>query len=370
MKITRSTRLAGASVAAVALLALAACGSSSGSGGSTAAAAPTPTGIACANGTFNAAGSSAQLNAVTAWQNAYQNACGSTTLNYNPSGSGAGVTSFNQGQIVFAGSDSPLQAADLTAADARCKTGSAVDIPMVVGPIAVGYNLSGVSNLQLSPGTVAEIFAGKITKWDDAAIKADNPGVTLPSTAIQTYHRNDASGTTDNFTKYLIATAPSVWTFAGGKQWTAPGGNGVKGSDGVAAAVASTNGAIGYMELSFAQNQKISTAKIKNASGQYVALTTDAAGITVASAKKTGTGDDLALSIDYKTKASGAYPLVLITYEITCEQGLPSNDAAFVKSFLGYTASTQGQSLLVANGYAPLPTSVQNESVAVVAKIS
>ena len=158
---------------------------------------------------------------------------------------------------MFAGSDSALKPEEKTAADARCKTGEAVDLPMVVGPIAVGYNLEGVDDLQLSPTTIAEIFAGKITTWDDAAIKADNPDATLPSTAIQTYHRNDDSGTTDNFTKYLTATAPDVWTFEGGKKWTAPGGNGVKGSDGVATAVSQTDGAIGYMELSFATNQNI-----------------------------------------------------------------------------------------------------------------
>ena len=366
MKITRNTRIAGITLAAVATLALSACGSD---GGDT-ASADAPTGITCADGTFNAAGSSAQQNAVTAWTNAYQAACGGTTLNYNPTGSGAGITSFTQGQIVFAGSDSALKPEEKTAADARCKTGEAVDLPMVVGPIAVGYNLSGVDNLQLSPKTLAQIFAGKLTKWDDAAIKADNPDATLPSTAIQTYHRNDDSGTTDNFTKYLTATAPDVWTFEGGKKWTAPGGNGVKGSDGVATAVSQTDGAIGYMELSFAKNQNISTAKVKNAAGEYVALTPAAAGITVASAEQTGKGDDLALKIDYKTTATGAYPLVLVTYEITCVKGLDASDAAFVKSFLGYTSGTQGQALLTENGYAPLPDSVRTKTAAVVAKIS
>jgi phosphate transport system substrate-binding protein len=359
--------MAGLALAAAATLALSACGSD---GDTASASADAPTGITCADGTFNAAGSSAQQNAITAWTNAYQAPCGSTTLNYNPTGSGAGITSFTQGQIVFAGSDSALKPEEKTAADARCKTGEAVDLPMVVGPIAVGYNVKGVDNLQLSPKTIAEIFAGKVTTWDDAAIKADNPDATLPSTAIQTYHRNDDSGTTDNFTKYLTATAPDVWTFEGGKKWTAPGGNGVKGSDGVATAVSQTDGAIGYMELSFAKNQNIATAKVKNGAGEYVALTPEAAGITVASAKQTGTGDDLALKIDYTTTAPGAYPLVLVTYEITCVKGLAANDAAFVKSFLGYTSGSQGQGLLTENGYAPLPASVQAKTAAVVAKIS
>ena len=117
-------------------------------------------------------------------------------------------------------------------------------------------------------------------------------------------------------------------------------------------------------------NQKLDAAKIKNGAGQYQALTPAAAGITVASATKVGTGDDLALKINYKTTAPGAYPLVLVTYEITCESGLSTNDAAFVKSFLGYTSSTQGQNVLTANGYAPLPTSIQTQTAAVVEKIS
>jgi len=371
VKITRNTRLAGVVLVSVAALALSACGSNGNNGGgSTAAAVPTPTGLTCADGTFNAAGSSAQFNAVTAWTNAYQSACTGTTLNYNPTGSGAGVTSFIQGQVVFAGSDSALKPDEKTAADARCKTGPAVDLPMLIGPIAVGYNVAGVTNLQLSADTLAKIFAGKITTWNDAAIAAENSGATLPSTAIQTYHRSDDSGTTDNFTKYLTATAPSVWTYAGGKKWTAPGGNGVKGSDGVATAVSQTNGAIGYMEYSFAKNQNIATAKIKNGAGEYVALTPEAAGITVANAKKTGTGDNLAYSVDYTTKATGAYPIVLLTYEITCEQGLKTNEAAFVKSFLGYTVSTQGQGLLTGIGYAPLPSNIQTQTATVVAKIS
>jgi len=371
VKLTRNTRLAGIALAAAAALALSACGSdSNGTAADGAAAGPTPTGIACADGTFNAAGSSAQQNAITAWTNAYQNACSGTTLNYNPTGSGAGITSFTQGQIVFAGSDSPLAEDEKAAADARCKTGQAVDLPMVVGPIAVGYHLDGVTDLQLSPKTLAKIFAGTVTTWDDAAIKADNPDADLPSTNIQTYHRSDESGTTDNFTKYLTAAAPSIWTFEGGKAWSAPGGNGVKGSDGVATAVSQTDGAIGYMEYSFAKNQSIDMAKIKNAAGQYVALTPESAGVTVASAKQTGKGDDLALSIDYLTDAKGAYPLVLVTYEITCQQGLESDDAAFVKSFLGYTSSEQGQSLLEENGYAPLPSSVRTKTAHVVETIS
>ena len=114
---------------------------------------------------------------------------------------------------------------------------------MAPGGIAIAYNLPGVSSLNLSAGTIAKIFSGKITKWDDPAIKADNSGVTLPSTAIQTFHRSDSSGTTYNFTNYLTNVAKSDWTYNFGKTWTAPGGQGAKGSSSVAQGVKSTAGA-------------------------------------------------------------------------------------------------------------------------------
>ncbi|MDX6432534.1 MAG: phosphate transport system substrate-binding protein, partial [Streptosporangiaceae bacterium] len=255
-------------------------------------------------------------------------------------------------------SDSALKPEEHAPADARCKTGKAIDLPMVVGPIAVAYNLKGVTGLQLSPATTAGIFAGTIKTWNDPAIKKDNPSATLPSTPIKTLHRSDDSGTTDNFTKYLTATAPDIWKFAGGKKWTAPGGQGLKGSDGVSTALKQTDGSVGYVEMSFATNNSLSTAKVKNGAGEYVDLTPENAGKSVASAAPVGTGNDLALKIDYKTTAAGAYPIVLVTYEIVCEKGLPTEQANFVKAFLTYTSGSAGQSALTKLGYAPLPDSV------------
>src|SRR5207302_8818407 len=134
-------------------------------------------------------------------------ACSSANITYQGTGSGAGQQAFIAGTADFAGSDSPLAAADQPKADARCKTGAAIHLPMVVGPIAVVYNVSGVTSLQLKPATLAKIFAGKVTTWNDPTIGADNPGVTLPSTKILSVHRSDSSGTTDNFTKFLAKTA-------------------------------------------------------------------------------------------------------------------------------------------------------------------
>lgn len=359
MHLHRYARLTG--VALAGSLVLSACGTDDNpprDGGS--AAAPQAD-IDCPDqgGTLNAAGSSAQANAMSAWVKTFQQACDGVTVNYQASGSGAGIESFTNGQVGFAGSDSAMKEDEAAAADARCETGEALNLPMVIGPIAVAYNLDGVEDLQLSAETLAGIYSGQITEWDDPAIKKDNPGASLPSTPIQAFHRSDSSGTTDNFTKFLAAAGGDAWAYESGKEWQAPGGQGAKGSEGVASAVKDSEGAIGYMEISFAENSGLSVAKIANGSGEYVELTPESAGKTIDAAEIVGNGNDLALEIDYATDAAGAYPIVLVTYEITCEQGLDAADLDLVKSFLTYTASDGGQAILEDLGYAPLPNTVQ-----------
>jgi len=367
---TRHERLAG--LALISALALAACGSdnNNNSSGSTGTATGASS-ISCASGTINASGSTAQANAMTQWTKDFQTACSSATINYNAVGSGQGITDFTNGQTAFAGSDSALDPAkgEVDKANARCTGGQAVNLPMVPGPIAVAYNLSGVTSLTMTPQVLSKIFSGKITKWNDPAIVAINSGVTLPSATIATVHRSDSSGTTDNFTKYLTAAAGSAWTYDHDKQWKAPGGQGAKGSDGVSLAVKQTPNSLAYVELSFAQQSQLSVAKIDNGGGP-VELTTDAVGKAISAATVTGTGDDLTLSLDYATKNPGAYPIVLVTYEITCISGLPADQAGLTKAFLTYTSSTEGQSKLSELGYAPLPPEIQQKVAASVAKIS
>jgi phosphate transport system substrate-binding protein len=352
-------------------LALAACGSDDNSENTDASSTGSTSGIACVSGTLNASGSSAQANAMTQWIKDYQTACPDTTINYGAVGSGQGITDFVNGQTAFAGSDSALNPdkGEPEKAAARCNGGQAVDLPMVAGPIAVVFNVSGVSDLTLTPAVLAKIFSGSVTTWNDPAIAELNPGVTLPSDTITTVHRSDSSGTSDNFTKYLAAAAESDWTYDHGKQWAAPGGQGAKGSDGVATAVKNTPNTISYVEYSYATQNNLSYAKIDNGSGA-VELTSEAVGKAVAAATITGTGDDLALKLDYATKAAGAYPILLVTYEITCTAGLDSDQAALTKSFLTYTVSDEGQAKLTELGYAPLPDEIQSQVQAVVAKIS
>jgi phosphate transport system substrate-binding protein len=355
-----------AGIALTATLALSACGSDNeaapSAGGASAASAN------CVAGNITAQGSTAQKNAMDEWIKTYQRQCADAKIDYQGTGSGAGIQAFTAGTADFAGSDSALKEDEQPKADAKCAGGQALNLPMVIGPIAVVYNLDGVDNLQLSPETLAGIFAGKVSKWDDAKIKADNPSAKLPSTAIQSVHRSDESGTTDNFTKYLSKTAESVWTFGNAKAWKAPGGTGANKSDGVATQVKSTVGTISYVELSFAENSDLKKAKIKNGAGEYAELTGESAGKTIAGAKIEGTGNDLKLSIDYSTKEAGAYPIVLVTYEIVCSKG--SAKGAAIKGFLTYTSSTGGQQSLAELGYAPLPEAVRAKVETAVAAIA
>lgn len=379
MKLNRVGVAAGLLIAAVAL---AACGSDSDSadkssgdagGSSTASSSSTGGGAAptCSSGTLNGEGSTAQTNAVTEWINAYTKACTSAKINYNPTGSGAGISQFNAGQVDFAGSDSPLNkdAGEIAAAQKRCNS-VPLDLPMVVGPIAIGYKLSGVDKLVLTPDLLAKIFTGKITKWDDAAIKAANTDAKLPSTNISVVYRSDASGTTQNFEKYLAATAPSVFTAEPAKDNAATvfKGQGKAKSQGVAAAVAATEGSIGYAEYSFAVDSSLQTAQIDSGAGP-VQISKDSASKAAGEATVAGTGDDLSLKLNYKPTAAGAYPIILVTYEIACTKYADAAKGTFVKNFLTYTING-GQDVLASKGYAPIPTELATKVKASIAKIS
>jgi phosphate transport system substrate-binding protein len=363
-------RQAGAAgIAAAALLAVAACGSDNNTATAPAASGTTAApAIDCATGSITASGSSAQKNAIDEWVKAYQAACSGATINYQSTGSSTGRQQFIDKQVAFAGSDSALKDPQKGDADKRCTGGAAIDLPMAVGPIALMYNISGVDSLKLSGETLAKIFAGTITKWNDPAIKAENSGATLPDATIATVHRSDGSGTSDNFTKFLKGVGGSAWTYDSGSDWKAPGGQGSKGSDGVTATVKSTPNSIGYAELSYAENAGLPTVDVKNAAGEYAKISTDGASKGLSTAK-VAEGDDLKLTFDYTTSVAGAYPIYLVTYEIACTAGGDAAAAPLVKSFLTYTASEAGQSAISGLGYAPLPDGVATKVRAVVAKL-
>jgi len=347
-------------VALVGTLALAGCGSDNNTTTATAsgtagnAAAKTD----CGTGTLNGEGSSAQKNAIEQAITDYQNACAGATINYNPTGSGAGIKQFIAKQVDFAGSDSALAikpkagATSIEQADADKACGSpAWNLPMVTGPIAVAY-----------------IFNGVITKWNDPAIAAINPGVKLPDQAIKVFFRSDESGTTDNFTKYLSAAAPTDWTAAPGKKWTGKG-EGKEKSAGVANAVKATPGGITYAEWSYAKDNKLGIAQIDNGGGP-VELTGESAGKAVAAAKQVGVGNDVKLKLDYATKEAGAYPILLVTYEIVCSKGKDPAKTKLLSTFLKSFAAADMQTKLQDIGYAPLPAEVQAKVNTAIAALS
>jgi phosphate transport system substrate-binding protein len=342
-------------------LALTACGSDDTGGGSNSSASSSAnaSSIKCddAKGQLLADGSSAQKNAIDAWVKQFTQACSGVQINYKGGGSGAGVTAFTQGQVAFAGSDSALKPEEVTASKSVCSGGQGIDLPMVGGPIALGYNVAGVDNLVLDAKTLALIFNDKITNWNDKAIKALNPDAKLPDLKIQAFHRSDESGTTDNFTKYLIASAKADWPYEGGKAWQAKGGQSAAGSSGVAQQVKQTNGAIGYFELSYV-GDAVKPVSIDTGASAPVEATVENATKAIADAKVVGTGSDLSLQLNYATKADGAYPITLVTYEIVCDKGNKAATLPATKAFLRYIASEDGQNVLTANKYAPIPADI------------
>ncbi|MER6255067.1 phosphate ABC transporter substrate-binding protein PstS [Streptomyces sp. NPDC001584] len=369
MKLQRKNMLRASALGALVVsgaLVLTACGSDDNTKAADGSAKPSAAAagdIKCddAKGKLLASGSSAQKNAIELWIKNYMAACSGVEVNYKSSSSGEGIVAFNQGTVGFAGSDSALKPEQVEESKKICTGGQGIDLPMVGGPIALGFNVAGVDKLNLDAATVANIFNDKIKKWDDEAIKKLNPGVTLPSTAIQAFHRSDDSGTTENLTKYLKATAGDAWPYEAAKKWAAPGGQSASGSSSVAAQVKQVDGAIGYFELSFASSQSIKTVDLNTGAAAPVKASGENASKAIAAAKVAGTGSDLALKLDYTTKAEGAYPLVLVTYEVVCDKGNKAETLPTVKSFLNYAASDAGQKVLLENGYAPIPAEINTK---------
>lgn len=369
MKVQRHGAALGA-LAGAALL-LVACGSDTGGGVGSSSNPGGAVAVTCSSGSLTAAGSTAQQNAVAQWIKDYLNKCSGANINYGGGGSGQGIQQFTDGKIDFAGSDFPLaDGKEQQAADARCKSGPAINIPMVGGPIAIGYNVPGVTKiLNLSASNLGKIFSGKITNWNDQAIARDNPGTQLPSLGIQSFHRSDGSGTTYNFTNYLANDAKTDWAFGSNKNWAAPGGQGAKGSQGVAQGVKSTSGGIGYFELSFATQSQIPYATVGNSQGNFIPLTQDNAVGFLSKANVVGTGGDLKLQFDYTTTDAAAYPNILVTYEIVCSKGNAADKLPLLKNFLGFAASPAGQQELAEQGYISLPHNLQQQAQQTIASL-
>ncbi|QNE20548.1 phosphate ABC transporter substrate-binding protein PstS [Kribbella qitaiheensis] len=379
MSVNRLLRVGTVAVASLGVLALSACGSDPEPSGSSNPSSSTSTstgGGDCPKGTLNAEGSTAQKNAIEEVISKYNEKCADVSVNYNATGSGAGIKQFKAGQVDFAGSDSALKTVstdggetEAAAAAKRCQGSPALNLPMVVGPISIAYNVDGLDKLVLDGATAAKIFQGTVKTWNDPAIAKLNAGAKLPSTPISVFFRSDESGTTENFTKYLAAAGEGAWTGKPAKKWTGTGA-GKEKSAGVAEGVKSTKNSITYVEWSYAVDNKLGIAQIDNGSGAPVELTADSASKALAAAKPAGTGTDLSLKLDYTTKAAGTYPIILATYEIACSKGLTAEKTALVKSFLTYFAGADGQGALTDLHYAPLPEELRTKVDAAIQSIS
>jgi len=340
-------------VTVVAALALVggACGSSSKSSGSNTSSKVT----------LNGSGSTFQQTFDQAAIQGFQSANSNVTVNYAGGGSGKGKTDLQTKTVDFAGTDSLIKAEDVS----KYQGGKVLYFPTVAAPITVSFHVGSVDKLRLSAPTIAQIFSGKITKWNAKAITDDNPGVQMPSTDIVIVHRAEASGTTSNFSKYLTLAAASDWTLGTSDTINWPSNSQAgQGNAGVAQTVKSTDGAIGYVDYSDAVASGLKFASIKNAAGSFVDPTLDGAAAAVASATVSA---DLTYS-PLNASGADAYPITSPTWIIVYANQTDKNKGTALKSFLTYILN-DGQGLANQAKYAPLPDSLKQKAIAQLSQI-
>jgi phosphate transport system substrate-binding protein len=358
----RYKNLLALSCCAVLALAAAACGSddsnpSSGGSSSTSSGSTKKVG-----GTINGAGATFPAPVYQEWAARFKEDQG-TTVNYQPIGSGGGIAQFSAGTVDFGATDSAMKPDELKTAEKKGST--PVHVPTVLGAVTVSYNVDGIDQgLKLDGQTVADIFLGKVKKWNDPEIAKQNSGTNLPSDSITVCHRSDESGTTANFTLFLTDYS-SAWKSGPGtdKSVKWPTGTGAKGNDGVAGCVKQTKGAVGYVEQAYALQNKFTTAAIKNKSGQYVEPSLQA---TSAAGEGITPPSDLRFAtIDSKNPA--AYPIAavtfLLTWEDACKAGQNQTQAKLVKDWLNYGLGP-GQQVAPQLQYAPLPDNIKSKAQA------
>ncbi len=326
--------------------------------GTGASAAPKTDKLASA--TLNGDGSTFQLGFNQVVIGAFKPVQKSVTINYQGNGSGAGRTDFVNGVVDFAGTDAAYKATDPQPPKPFFY------FPTVVAPITVSYNVSGVSGLRLSADTIAKIFQGEITTWDDDAIKSDNPKAKLPSTTITVVHRSDSSGTTANFTSFLTKASPSVWTLGSGSTVSWPSGTqGATGNSGVAKLVGDTDGAVGYVDYSDAIASDLTFAAVKNSSGKFIKPT-----LLGASAAASGATINADLTFDpLNASGAAAYPITSPTWIIAYQDQTDANKGAALVAFLNYIYK-DGQKLAESVDYAPLPKPLLKKAITQVRKIT
>jgi len=318
------------------------------------------------SGTLVGAGASSQQSAQEAWVTAFQIANPAVTVEYDPIGSGGGRDTFAAGGSQFAGSDRAFTLEEIEAGGfATCAAGSGlIEIPAYISPIAVIFNLDGIDTLNLDAATLAGIFTGEITSWDDPAITSQNEGVELPKLPITPVHRGDDSGTTANFTDYLAVVAPEVWTVGSIESWPAEfGGEAANQTSGMVDAVSNGTGTIGYADASRAGDLGTVAVKVGD---EYVAYSPEAAAAIVdASPLEEGRGEyDLAVALERDSTASGVYPIVLISYLIACTEYADGAPVDLITGYLSYVVSKEGQqAAFQAAGSAPISDALREKAL-------
>ena len=331
------------------------------------------TAMAPVAGTLVGAGSSAQAAAMQGWQAGFQAENPDATVEYDPVGSGGGRETFLAGGSDFAGSDAALKDDEYETSKSSCAgTEGAINLPHYISPIAVAYNLPGVEGLNLSPAALAGIFTGTITSWDDPAIAADNPDAELPSTTVNPVHRSDDSGTTKNFTDYLGAVAPDVWTYGAIETWDADGpggGEGAPQTSGVVAAIGAGEGSVGYADAS--QVGELQVANIGVGSTFQAPSPEAAAKIVDVSERVSGRSEfDFSYKLVRDTTEEGVYPIALVSYHIVCLEDSSQERVDLVKSFMTYVGSAAGQKAAAeAAGSAPISPEVAAQLEEAIAQI-
>lgn len=356
MKISRIARIG--AIGAVAALALAGCAANEGgAGGST--DAPSESTL---SGTIEATGASSQEAAQQAWVAAFQTANPDTTVNYTATGSGTGRENFIAGSSNFIGSDRAYNTDEITAGGfGSCASDEIVEIPVYISPVAVAFNLEGIDELNLDGATIAGIFAGTITNWNDEAIASQNEGVELPDQAIVPVHRADPSGTQETFTKYLSAVAPDVWTYEASDEWPLQTGEAGDGTSGVVNAITNGVGYIGFADASQASELGQVAVEVE---GEYVPYSAEAAAALVAASPlEEGRSDhDLAYAVDPAAAPAGSYPIALVSYLIGCVEYDDAETATLVKAYFEYVASEEGQTVASeAAGSAPISSELRDQ---------
>ena len=321
-------------------------------------------------GTIDGSGASSQGSAQEAWITAFQTANPDVTITYDPAGSGAGREAFIAGGVSFAGTDSSLKDEEIAGGFAGCVADSGyIEVPVYISPIAVIFNVEGVDELNLDAATLAGIFKGTITTWNDPAIAALNEDAELPAAPITAVHRSDDSGTTKNFADYLNKVAPEVWDAAPADPFPYATGEGAQGTSGVVEAVTSGTNTIGYADASKAGDLGVVKIKVGD---EFVGYTAEAAAAVVAESPFIeGRGDtDLAIALDRKTTDPSHYPLVLVSYIIACGEYEDADTAAVVKGYISYLASEEGQAEAAsAAGAAPLSADLSAKVATAIATI-